>query len=368
MATEFSDFVGGQTPLDLGMSIARLAMRFGEVMRATAHPDGRPESDTTHTVMLCLLVAELAQLEGLDVGLCVQLALVHDLPETYAGDVSTARELSPEERAEKDRREAAAVERIESELGAESWTATMLRRYEAQDEPEARMVRFADKILPKLTHALNGGIRIQAISMSPDEAAERHKRQGAKFEALNHGLVATPAMFYAAHEAAVAAYRERLAEGPHDGGFQSHGFTVARGNVYFTGETEDGELLNCMAKMDDGVFGLWVSDDLFDDDPAAYIVGVYVDLDAFRRGERREFAEVVKAAEVEAAKPAVPCRRCSECRGQSHHWMEEFDDGDDETGAGDMWWGCKHCDVMMPMEDCDEDPEAMFIERMRWRQ
>ena len=46
--------------LDIAIQIAAVAMRFGEIERATQHPDGRPESDTTHTVMLGLVALELA--------------------------------------------------------------------------------------------------------------------------------------------------------------------------------------------------------------------------------------------------------------------------------------------------------------------
>lgn len=36
------------------------------------------------------------------------------------------------------------------------------------------------------------------------------------------------------------------------------------------------------------------------------------------------------------------CRRCSECVGCSHHWIEDMlDPDDDEFEPGD--YGCKHC-------------------------
>ena len=147
------------------LAIASAALTFGQVKRATLHPDGSPESDATHTVMLAMLVAELALEEGLDVGLAVQFAVVHDLSETYAGDTCTARGLSPEETAAKEAREAASLDRLERELGP-SWTTVMIHRYEAQQEPEARLVRYADKILPKLTHWLNGGAALASVGAS----------------------------------------------------------------------------------------------------------------------------------------------------------------------------------------------------------
>lgn len=46
----------------------------------------------------------------------------------------------------------------------------------------------------------------------------------------------------------------------------------------------------------------------------------------------------------------MPCRRCSECRGCSHHWLENEDFGGDESDDNENPTGndyvCKHCDVV----------------------
>lgn len=47
---------------------------------------------------------------------------------------------------------------------------------------------------------------------------------------------------------------------------------------------------------------------------------------------------------------AIGCRRCSECIGAEHHWIdnEDIDDADDPTHA------CKHCDAVGDeCETCD---------------
>lgn len=170
--------------VDEALSIARVALRFGKVERATEHPDGSPESDATHTVMLMLVVAELAREERLDVGLAVQFAAVHDLVETYAGDTCTARGLSPEEREAKNERESASLERLRVELGEASWAVQMIDRYEAQLEPEARLVRHVDKIMPKLTHVLNGGSALRRIGMTYDEVERKHTEQGEQLASM----------------------------------------------------------------------------------------------------------------------------------------------------------------------------------------
>lgn len=50
------------------------------------------------------------------------------------------------------------------------------------------------------------------------------------------------------------------------------------------------------------------------------------------------------------------CKRCSECEGEKHHWMDDCND------EGDPVWACKHCDVEIPMDD-----ETTFIETSQGR-
>jgi putative hydrolase of HD superfamily len=194
--------------IEHAVTIARVALTFGQVQRATLHPDGTPESDATHTVMLMMLVADVAAREGLNVGLAVQFAAVHDLPETYALDTCTARALSPEAAAEKVAREAVAVDRLRAELGP-CWTTSMIDRYEAQQEPEARLVRYLDKVLPKLTHILNDGSALVAIDMTADEAERNHAVQRAKLHALYPEMCVTRTLFDDACSLALDTMRRR---------------------------------------------------------------------------------------------------------------------------------------------------------------
>ena len=186
--------------LQRALDIARLALAFGEVDRATAHPDGRPETDTTHTVMLALLAGELAELEVENLWTfnprdVVALALVHDLVETFAGDTCTARGLTPEQAQVKEVREAAARQRIRELLGESSWVVRILDRYEAQETHEARFVRYLDKITPKLTHVLNGGRALRAIGMTFTEMRAKHEEQSAALAQQYPEFKATRALF-----------------------------------------------------------------------------------------------------------------------------------------------------------------------------
>lgn len=193
--------------LPRAMNIARLALAFGRQTRATYHEDGiRKETDTDHTVMLSLLVADLAQLpslrDRLDLGEVLSYALVHDVVEAYAGDTVSIR-LTAEERAAKKAREAAALERLRDELGADAWLVRKIESYEHQDTLEARFVHFADKIVPKFTHAMNGGRTMRDLGFDLTMAAAQHTAQLAELAGGSPDLPEMAALFHEAHEAAI---------------------------------------------------------------------------------------------------------------------------------------------------------------------
>lgn len=194
------------------LALARLALALGRVDRATFHEDGRrPETDTDHTAMLGLLVADLARLpslrERVDVGRALAFALAHDVVEAYAGDtVSIA--LSAEARREKAAREAEALERLRRELGAECWLVETIEAYERQDTIEARLVNFADKVAPKLTHALNGGRTLRGLGLDPETASRQHEEQLRRLVERSPDLPELEVLFGEAHAAAIGALRK----------------------------------------------------------------------------------------------------------------------------------------------------------------
>jgi 5'-deoxynucleotidase YfbR-like HD superfamily hydrolase len=144
---------------------------------------------------------------------CVALVLavlVHchppDLPEVYAGDTNTARGLSPFELEEKAGREALAMERLRDELG-DSPVLALLERYEAQEEPEARLVRYLDKVTPKLTHRLNRGRALAAMDLAAADVYEKHATQGAQLAKQYPEMVEVRRLFSAACELVEQAIR-----------------------------------------------------------------------------------------------------------------------------------------------------------------
>jgi 5'-deoxynucleotidase YfbR-like HD superfamily hydrolase len=168
---------------DIAGDLVRLAgtlLDFGKVERATRHQDGKTmETDTTHTVMLAVVACCLAERYApeLDRGAIAQLALVHDLPEVYAGDTQTLYALTPQAQQDKERRELAAEDQLVREYQMFLWLVAWLRSYGDQSSKEARWVRAVDKLLPKLTHLLNDVCVPLSKGMTGAELDLRYRRQ-----------------------------------------------------------------------------------------------------------------------------------------------------------------------------------------------
>jgi len=150
---------------EMAMAIGKLALAFGRVNRATYHEDGElPESDTTHTVMLGLIACTFAP-NHYDRGRIAELCLVHDLVEAKCGDTNSFA-ITPKAQAEKRAREEEALRQLHVEFVDATWLMTRLIEYEEQESLEARYVRFVDKAMPKITHALNGCSAIKTMGRS----------------------------------------------------------------------------------------------------------------------------------------------------------------------------------------------------------
>lgn len=116
--------------------------------------DGRHESVAEHTWSTCLLAMLLhSKLEQpVDLNRVIQMLVVHDLVEMYAGDVPVFEE--GHRRAAKMSTEVAAMERIAEELGPnigrdikELW-----EEFERRDTPESQFAHSIDKIEAQIQH------------------------------------------------------------------------------------------------------------------------------------------------------------------------------------------------------------------------
>ncbi|MEI7819060.1 MAG: HD domain-containing protein [bacterium] len=162
------------------VELGQLALLFGRTNRATYYEDGVTlESDTDHTTMLAMIACAFAArfIPRLDIGKVAQFSLVHDLVEAYAGDTPTLR-ISEDQRKAKDAREAEALKKIDSQFAKSlPWIPSTIEEYESLETPEARYVKAIDKVMPKITHALNNSHLIKETGINLDELKENHIHQ-----------------------------------------------------------------------------------------------------------------------------------------------------------------------------------------------
>lgn len=167
------------------IELGELAMVFGRIDRTcVAHPDGTPESDSDHTVMLAWIAPALAEIvnrragyERYPVSEVTQFAVVHDAAEVYAGDTPTLRITAAELAAKASREYAASVQLYGQFAERLPWFARMVRRYEEQQDQSARFVRSVDKIMPKVVHVLNAAQDLVRAGMTKEDFQELYERQ-----------------------------------------------------------------------------------------------------------------------------------------------------------------------------------------------
>lgn len=162
--------------MEQALSVTSIAMRLGLQKRATLHQDGKiPESVTTHTVMLGLVMESFIGPLRLRADYVHRYVLVHDLVEAIVGDTDTLG-IKPDERKAKEQREREALEALRHSA-LPPWIVYAIDRYEEQVDPEARAVRYLDKVLPKLTHALNNCAAIRAKGWNAERLHAEHEAQ-----------------------------------------------------------------------------------------------------------------------------------------------------------------------------------------------
>lgn len=144
-----------QTSLELG----KKAMYFSRIERVPRYADSKRESDTEHSFMLALIAPELAVAlkRNLDIGLVSQYATAHDLIELKTSDVATFL-FDEEEQKQKEVDEQIVLAELLEELPPH--TAYILGKYESQADPEARFVRYVDKLLPIVVDIIGAGERV----------------------------------------------------------------------------------------------------------------------------------------------------------------------------------------------------------------
>ncbi len=100
------------------------------------------ESVADHSFRTSIMALLLAEKLGLDKGKCVQMALIHDIGESLAGDITPHDNLTDNEKHERERR---AMESLFKSVNENS-IIELWEEYEKRESPESKFVYELDKI------------------------------------------------------------------------------------------------------------------------------------------------------------------------------------------------------------------------------
>ena len=107
----------------------------------------RVESDAEHSWHLAMFLILLEnELQGIDFPKLLKMALIHDLPEIYSGDVNPYRDsvVGKEEKEKKAARKL--FDQLPDKVGGN--LNVLFNEYLAQESMEAKIVKSADKLMP----------------------------------------------------------------------------------------------------------------------------------------------------------------------------------------------------------------------------
>lgn len=149
----------------------------------------RDETDGEHAfslAMIALTIHERLQL-GLNTGKISQYALVHDLVEAHAGDVS-ARVADQKAHLLKTDREHEAYMIIKKQFEVSApWIPRLIEAYESRADEESKFVYVVDKCIGALTCMAGDGARWSEYYPTPEsyrETVKRLRKKASQFPAL----------------------------------------------------------------------------------------------------------------------------------------------------------------------------------------
>jgi putative hydrolase of HD superfamily len=142
------------------------------------HGEERYENDVEHSYMLAMLALAIVNSKqtALDEHKVVMYALLHDLVEVYAGDVSLYP--APGEKIDRDakrKREAEALAQLRNEFPEAETLFAWIDEYERQEIPESRFVYALDKLQPILNNLLDGGRSWKELGVTLEMLVEKKK-------------------------------------------------------------------------------------------------------------------------------------------------------------------------------------------------
>ncbi len=143
-----------QLSIDL-IKYMKFLHQFQEVERSIwlqKNKSPRNENDSEHSYQLAMVGWYLAEKlnRKLDVNKIIKYALVHDLVEVYAGDISMYNSAEKTLETTKQQRELAAIEKIKVEFADFPEQIKMIMEYENKGDPESKFVYALDKLIAQV--------------------------------------------------------------------------------------------------------------------------------------------------------------------------------------------------------------------------
>ena len=132
------------------LDFVKMCNDFALIKRNKIKDDLSRETDAEHTYQVAMVSWYVNSAYGLRLNeeKILKYALVHDIPEVRAGDVSSIhKHRDPTLRARQSRNEAKAAQNIQKDFGEFKDFLSIYEKYESQDDEEAKLVYAIDKFL-----------------------------------------------------------------------------------------------------------------------------------------------------------------------------------------------------------------------------
>ncbi len=150
---------GGNEKINKLLRFAAETDKMTAILRRTMLVDGsRRENDAEHSwhiALMCMLFKDFAP-QGTDVSRAVQMCIVHDLIEIYAGDTFAYDVSGNQDKAE---RESRAADKLFSQLpeNLAKDFRTLWEEFDAMETPDAKYAAAMDRLQPFLHNTLTEG-------------------------------------------------------------------------------------------------------------------------------------------------------------------------------------------------------------------
>lgn len=163
---------------DMQHLLSNLILPFYGVERDLPLPiqNHRNENDVEHSWALALAACALAPHidKKLDLGKICQYAIVHDLVELYAGDISVW--AADEQRASKQQKEKEAINKLAKNFPQFPWITKTIKEYESKKSSEALFVYALDRFMALLVLYTDRGYYYKRDKRSYADFDKKHKQ------------------------------------------------------------------------------------------------------------------------------------------------------------------------------------------------